>query len=127
MASTSIPWHAAAPEVMHRQRQGATFNTASVGGNRGVGNQSGCAPSKHGVVGLTRTSAVEYGYLGSSIKAIAPGAIVTPMIEASFKQVDPQTGRKSPGNSCRSIRCNASASPTSLPPSSPTCCQAKQR
>lgn len=79
---------AATLEVMHRQGHGAIVNTASVGGIRGVGNQSGYAASKHGVVGLTRNSAVEYGQFGISINAIAPGAIMTPMVENSLKQID---------------------------------------
>ena len=81
---------AAALKVMRRQGHGAIVNTASVGGIRGVGNQSGYAASKHAVVGLTRNSAVEYGQFGISINAIAPGAIMTPMVEASLKQVDPE-------------------------------------
>lgn len=76
-------------EVMHRQGHGAIVNTASVGGIRGVGNQSGYSASKHGVVGLTRNSAVEYGKFGVSINAIAPGAIMTAMVEGSLKQMDP--------------------------------------
>jgi NAD(P)-dependent dehydrogenase (short-subunit alcohol dehydrogenase family) len=79
---------AAVLEVMHRQGHGAIVNTASVGGIRGVGNQSGYSAAKHGVVGLTRNSAVEYGKFGISINAIAPGAIMTPMVEASLKQID---------------------------------------
>jgi NAD(P)-dependent dehydrogenase (short-subunit alcohol dehydrogenase family) len=81
---------AAALKVMRRQGHGAIVNTASVGGIRGVGNQSGYAASKHAVVGLTRNSAVEYGQFGISINAIAPGAIMTPMVEASLKQIDPE-------------------------------------
>jgi NAD(P)-dependent dehydrogenase (short-subunit alcohol dehydrogenase family) len=76
-------------EVMKKQGSGSVVNTASVGGIRGVGNQSGYSASKHGVVGLTRNSAIEYGQYGISIKAIAPGAIMTPMVEASLKQIDP--------------------------------------
>ncbi|MDX1657838.1 MAG: glucose 1-dehydrogenase [Nitriliruptorales bacterium] len=79
---------AAVLEVMHAQGYGAIVNTASVGGIRGVGNQSGYAASKHGVVGLTRNSAIEYGQFGISINAIAPGAIMTPMVENSLKQID---------------------------------------
>lgn len=74
-------------EVMKKQGSGSIVNTASVGGIRGVGNQSGYAASKHGVVGLTRNSGVEYGQYGISIKAIAPGAIMTPMVENSLKQM----------------------------------------
>ena len=81
---------AAVLEVMHRQGHGAIVNTASVGGIRGIGNQSGYSAAKHGVVGLTRNSAVEYGQFGISINAIAPGAIMTPMVEGSLKQIDPE-------------------------------------
>ncbi|SHM74043.1 glucose 1-dehydrogenase [Gracilibacillus kekensis] len=73
--------------IMKKQGYGSIVNTASVGGIRGVGNQSGYSASKHGVVGLTRNSGVEYGEFGVSIKAIAPGAIMTPMVEGSLKQV----------------------------------------
>lgn len=77
-------------KVMKKQGFGSIVNTASVGGTRGVGNQSGYAASKHGVVGLTRNSAVEYGVYGITINAIAPGAIMTPMVEASLQQLDPE-------------------------------------
>ncbi|WP_175638171.1 SDR family oxidoreductase [Metabacillus schmidteae] len=76
-------------KVMKEQGFGSIVNTASVGGIRGVGNQSGYAASKHGVVGLTKNSGIEYGQFGISIKAIAPGAIMTPMVEGSLKQIDP--------------------------------------
>lgn len=74
-------------KVMKEQGYGSIVNTASVGGIRGVGNQSCYAASKHGVVGLTRNSAIEYGQYGISIKAIAPGAIMTPMVEGSLRQI----------------------------------------
>ncbi len=76
-------------KVMKEQGFGSIVNTASVGGIRGVGNQSGYAASKHGVVGLTKNSGIEYGQYGISINAIAPGAIMTPMVEGSLKQIDP--------------------------------------
>lgn len=74
-------------KVMRAQKSGTIVNTASVGGIRGVGNQSGYAASKHGVVGLTRNSAIEYGQYGIQINAIAPGAILTPMVEGSLRQM----------------------------------------
>ncbi|WP_028659072.1 SDR family oxidoreductase [Nocardioides insulae] len=76
--------------LMREQGSGSVVNTASVGGIRGVGNQSGYAAAKHGVVGLTRNSGIEYGRFGVSVKAIAPGAIMTPMVEGSLKQIDPE-------------------------------------
>lgn len=80
--------------IMREQGAGSVVNTASVGGIRGVGNQSGYAAAKHGVVGLTRNSAVEYGQYGVRLNAIAPGAIWTPMVENSMKQIDPENPRK---------------------------------
>ncbi|MCS5713562.1 SDR family oxidoreductase [Herbiconiux sp. CPCC 205716] len=80
-------------KVMREQGSGMVVNTASVGGIRGIGNQSGYAAAKHGVVGLTRNSAVEYGEYGIRINAIAPGAIWTPMVENSMKQLDPENPR----------------------------------
>jgi NAD(P)-dependent dehydrogenase (short-subunit alcohol dehydrogenase family) len=77
-------------KVMREQGHGAVVNTASVGGIRGIGNQSGYSASKHGVVGLTRNSGVEYGQYGIQVNAIAPGAIMTPMVEGSLKQIDPE-------------------------------------
>lgn len=74
-------------KVMRHQGSGSIVNSASVGGIRGVGNQSGYSASKHGVVGLTRNSAVEYGHFGITINAIAPGAIMTDMVEHSLRQM----------------------------------------
>ncbi|GAE28251.1 3-oxoacyl-[acyl-carrier protein] reductase [Halalkalibacter wakoensis JCM 9140] len=79
-------------KVMKEKGSGHIVNTASVGGIRGVGNQSGYAASKHGVVGLTRNSAIEYGQFGITINAIAPGAIMTPMVEGSLKQIGGEDG-----------------------------------
>lgn len=74
-------------KIMKEQGNGSIVNTASVGGIRGVGNQSGYAASKHGVVGLTKNSGIEYGQYGISINAIAPGAIMTAMVEGSLRQM----------------------------------------
>lgn len=74
-------------KVMRAQGSGAIVNCSSVGGIRGVGNQSGYSASKHGVIGLTRNSAVEYGQYGIQINAIAPGAFMTPMVEGSMRQM----------------------------------------
>ena len=52
-----------------------------------MGNQAGYSASKHGVVGLTRNAGVEYGQYGIRINAVAPGAIMTPMVEGSLRQM----------------------------------------
>ena len=74
-------------KVMKQQGFGSILNCASVGGTRGVGNQSGYAASKHAVIGLTRNSAIEYGQFNININAIAPGAFMTAMVEGSLRQM----------------------------------------
>ena len=76
--------------VMQKQKFGRIVNVASVGGIRGVLNQVPYVASKHAVSGMTKNAALEYGSDGILTNAIAPGAILTPMVAEAFKQVDPE-------------------------------------
>ncbi len=75
--------------VMQKQKFGRIVNVASVGGIRGVLNQMPYVASKHAVSGMTKNAALEYGSDGILTNAIAPGAILTPMVAEAFKQVNP--------------------------------------
>lgn len=75
--------------VMQKQGYGRIVNVASVGGIRGVMNQSAYVATKHGVAGITKNAALEYGRYGILTNAIAPGAILTPMVAEAFRQVNP--------------------------------------
>lgn len=75
--------------VMQKQKYGRIVNVASVGGIRGVMNQVPYVASKHAVSGMTKNAALEYGRDGINTNAIAPGAILTPMVAEAFKQVNP--------------------------------------
>ncbi|RAK70126.1 glucose 1-dehydrogenase [Hymenobacter edaphi] len=75
--------------VMQKQQYGRIVNVASVGGIRGVLNQMPYVASKHAVSGMTKNAALEYGRYGITTNAIAPGAILTPMVAEAFKQVNP--------------------------------------
>lgn len=75
--------------VMQKQIFGRIVNVASVGGIRGVLNQMPYVASKHAVSGMTKNAALEYGRDGILTNAIAPGAILTPMVAEAFKQVNP--------------------------------------
>lgn len=75
--------------VMQKQNYGRIVNAASVGGIRGVLNQAPYVASKHAVSGMTKNAALEYGRYGINTNAIAPGAILTPMVAEAFKQVNP--------------------------------------
>lgn len=75
--------------VMQKQKYGRIVNVASVGGLRGVQHQIPYVASKHAVSGMTKTAALEYGKDGISTNAIAPGAILTPMVAEAFNQINP--------------------------------------
>jgi len=64
---------------------GAIVNTASIAGQIGFAGVPGYVASKHGVVGLTKTIAIEYGAKGVRCNAVAPGIIETPMTRPVFE------------------------------------------
>jgi len=64
---------------MIKQGGGAIVNTSSMMGLVGLAGISAYAASKHAVVGLTRSAALEYGSKGVRINCICPGIIRTPI------------------------------------------------
>jgi NAD(P)-dependent dehydrogenase (short-subunit alcohol dehydrogenase family) len=69
-------------EIPHMLRQGggAIVNTASVAGITGSPGLPAYVASKHGVVGLTRAAALEYGREKIRVNCVCPGPIRTPML-----------------------------------------------
>lgn len=69
-----------------RSGGGNIVNMASILGKVGFAGSSAYVAAKHGVIGLTEASAVEYAAKGVRINAVGPGFIKTPLVESSMSQ-----------------------------------------
>ena len=66
-------------QIMLEAGSGAIVNVASVAGLQGIADRTAYNASKHGLIGLTRTLAVEWGARGVRVNAVCPGWVKTEM------------------------------------------------
>jgi NAD(P)-dependent dehydrogenase (short-subunit alcohol dehydrogenase family) len=98
--------------LLLRETGGAIVNNASVAGLVALGGQSAYVAAKHGVIGLTKTAAVEYAEAGVRVNAVCPGAIQTPILkhledagvdEQMLSAMSPQARIGSPGEVANAV------------------------
>ncbi len=65
---------------------GAIVNMASILGTVGFANSPAYVAAKHGVVGLTKSAALEYAKQGIRINSVGPGFIITPLVASGLDQ-----------------------------------------
>jgi NAD(P)-dependent dehydrogenase (short-subunit alcohol dehydrogenase family) len=65
---------------------GSIVNMASILGSVGFANSPAYVAAKHGVVGMTKTAAIEYSAKGIRVNSVGPGFIATPLLEKNLDE-----------------------------------------
>ena len=94
--------HGALPEMLKRG-WGRIINIASIAGKTGAPYVSAYAASKHGVLGLTRSLALEVAAQGVTVNAICPGYVETDMTTRGIENIVAKTG-KSAGEALKALK-----------------------
>jgi len=92
LSGTFYCMRAALPSMVERG-WGRVVNVASVAGKTGAPYIAAYAASKHGVLGLTRSAALEVATSGVTVNAVCPGYVETDMTARAVENITARTGR----------------------------------
>jgi NAD(P)-dependent dehydrogenase (short-subunit alcohol dehydrogenase family) len=88
LSGTFLPSQAFARRLVAAGKGGRIVNLASTLGLMAAPKRVAYVASKHGVVGLTKQMAMEFGEMGIRVNAVAPGVVRTPLTERYFQDPD---------------------------------------
>lgn len=74
-------------QLVKQGHGGSIINISSVSGFRPQPNNIAYVAAKHGVVGMTKVAALEYGAQQIRVNSVAPGAIDTPMLRGALEEI----------------------------------------
>ena len=83
---------------MLKQGRGTIVNMSSIAGLVGLEDMSAYAASKHGVVGLTKSAALEYARQGIRVNAVCPGSVNRPTVRGDKVWDSKETGWRAPSD-----------------------------
>lgn len=92
LSGTFYCTRAALPSML-KKGWGRVINVASIAAKTGAPYVAAYTASKHGVLGLTRTVALEVATKGVTVNAICPGYVETEMVSRGIEQITTKTGR----------------------------------
>ena len=92
LSGTFYCTRAALPSML-KKGWGRVINVASIAAKTGAPYVAAYTASKHGVLGLTRTVALEVATKGVTVNAICPGYVDTEMVSRGIEQITSKTGR----------------------------------
>ncbi|HEX6650217.1 MAG TPA: 3-oxoacyl-ACP reductase FabG [Pyrinomonadaceae bacterium] len=92
LSGTFYCTRAALPSML-KNGWGRVINIASIAGKTGAPYIAAYSASKHGVLGLTRSIALEVATTGTTVNAICPGYVDTDMVSRGVERITERTGR----------------------------------
>ena len=105
LTGTMVCMQAALPDML-AAGWGRIVNVASTAGQVGYAYVSGYCAAKHGVLGLTRSLALETATKGVTVNAVCPGYTDTDMVRESLARVMAKTGRSAEASRAEFVKSN---------------------